>query len=58
MKKGNKDKAKLAVGGIAAGTALATPLGENIRKFAHNSIPFSNDNLREENKKLYNELKK
>lgn len=47
MKKETKDRAKLAVGGIAAGTALATPLGENIRKFAHNSIPFSNDNLRE-----------
>ena len=58
MKKENKDKAKLAIGGIAAGTALATPLGENVRKFAHNSIPFGNDNLREENKKLYDKLGK
>ena len=53
MKKETKDRAKLAVGGIAIGTALAAPLGENIRKFAHNRIPISDNNLSEENKKLY-----
>lgn len=56
MKKETKDRAKLAVGGIAIGTALAAPLGENIRKFAHNRIPISDNNLSEENKKLYSKL--